>query len=312
MILACAERSFDITEGNEIVNNDDNNGNEPPSFWKETNGPANTWSLIEAGDGTVYAGAENGIVALSTFNGQIWESMKITNSIIGGLADHPNGEIYAVSDLNGVFSTTNNRSIWVSRGLTSVIPVSIGINSDGIVFVGTNDGIYRSTDNGITWTKKGLDDFWVNSILIKSIEEILVATSNGVYLSTNSGETFSLLGLPNFWINTLFWDFRGALYAGTNAFGIFKSKEAGNDWQQFGQGISSSIVNSIADNFDNEIFTGTEGGVYSYDQSENRWTLIEPNTSVTNVSSILINSGGYLFAASHQGKVYRTSKSTHQ
>ncbi|KPK29026.1 MAG: hypothetical protein AMJ61_00665 [Desulfobacterales bacterium SG8_35_2] len=312
LVLACSERSFEITDGNESVNNDDSNGNEPTSFWKQTDGPSNTWILFEARNGTVYAGAENGIVAKSTFNGQTWESDKITNSIIGDLAEHPNGEIFAVSDFDGVFSTVNNRSNWVSRGLGSVIPVSIGISADGIVFVGTNDGIYRSIDNGITWIKKGLDDFWVNRLLTKSNSEIFLATDSGVYSSTNSGESFSLLGLQSVWINTLFSDRFGNLYAGTNGFGIFKSDASGKDWHQFGQGISGSIVNSIADNFDGNIFAGTEGGVYSFDESETRWKLIEPNTTVTKVSSILINSGGYIFAASHQGNVYRTSESTNQ
>ena len=114
-----------------------------------------------------------------------WEQ---TNGPFGGtvnsLAINSNGDIFAGTDGDGVFRSSDNGDNWtqINAGLTNTKVRALAINSSGEIFVGTLSGVFRSTDNGDNWSpiNTGLTQFdVVIAFAINSSGDIFAGTFGG-------------------------------------------------------------------------------------------------------------------------------------
>lgn len=304
-LLNCAERN-PADSGIQRPNN--NGGGQTSSFWKKTYGPAHAYSMLITPEGFFFAGTQNGHIYYSFDTGQSWGQRKVADDEIIAIARHHNGNLFAASPKE-VFTSTNNGNNWTTKGITNLYIASLAINQSGRIYLGTSDGIYQSTDLGESWIKLGLINNWINDIDFSPAGNIYVSTSNGVYYSTDNGSTWILSGLENFWINTLYLDNGGILYAGTSGSGVFCSLNSGLNWDQNSDGLYNGYVNAIIISEQHRIFAGSDGSVYEYIQGINRWKLVESDPLILPVSSLVIDSNGFLFAASPSG-IYRSVNST--
>jgi hypothetical protein len=81
------------------------------------------------------------------------ESFGFTETIVTALISDSSGTVFAgcLYGSSGVFRSTNNGETWtpINEGLTSTNIQALAINSNGLIFAGTQgSGIFRSTDNG--------------------------------------------------------------------------------------------------------------------------------------------------------------------
>ncbi len=96
----------------------------------------------------------------STDGGVSWNQLVSTNNVsftyVNRLAAHPDsaGVIYAVTNANRVYKTTDGGTTWVSKLLASTDPVDIKVdqNNPAEVIVGCKEDVYLSTDYGENWT----------------------------------------------------------------------------------------------------------------------------------------------------------------
>ena len=86
----------------------------------------------------------------------------------------------------GVFRSDNNGNNWSRIGLAGSWIQTLAVSSDGDIFAGTNlDGVFRSTD-GYTWNaiNDGLTDDIINALVIDSNGRVFAGTENdGVFRS---------------------------------------------------------------------------------------------------------------------------------
>ena len=120
-----------------------------------------------------------------------WEP---TNGPHGGhifhLAVNAGGHIFAASETNGVFRSTDNGSSWTQVTSAEVDPLAI--NSSGHIFAGTQDGVLISTDNGDNWSSTGLSAHGIVSLVINSSDHIFAGNYFGdVYRSTDNGANWT-------------------------------------------------------------------------------------------------------------------------
>ena len=119
----------------------------------------------------------------------VWQQ---TNGPYGGnisaLAINANGDIFAGTEDDGVFRSTNNGATWPpsTTGLTNPFVRSLAINASGHLFAGTwGDGVFRSMDNGGGWTaiNTGLTDLTIQSLAINAGGDIFAGTEgSGVFV----------------------------------------------------------------------------------------------------------------------------------
>ena len=140
------------------------------------------------------------------------------------------GDIFVGTD-DGAFRSSDNGDNWSQLGFAAKSVISFAVNSRGDIFTGVWDfptdissGIYRSTDNGEDWTQTEITDI-VDAIVINSSDHIFAGSWEGLFLSTDNGDNWSPInsGLSITSINSLVLDYRGYVYAGTSAGGVFRS-----------------------------------------------------------------------------------------
>jgi hypothetical protein len=151
--------------------------------------------------------------------------------------------LFAGTDTNGVFISTNNGATWkpVNRGWPSNTSIwSIAVNGN-TVFAGTMNGVFRSTDTSTSWS----------------------AINSG--LPSNPG--IGSLALSG---STIF----AAFSAGSPPFGIFRSIDSGNTWSL----IKECQVKSLAVVGSN-IIASINGGMFLSRDNGNTFASVKGPSS---------------------------------
>jgi photosystem II stability/assembly factor-like uncharacterized protein len=142
-------------------------------------------------------------------------------------------------------------------------------------------GLFTTDDKGKTWRHWGWHYTKCFSAAIEPNSNgrvIYLACGNGIQKSGDSGKS---------WVITTGWEMRECLkvaidprdtetvYAAT-AYGIFKSENGGNDWQEKNQGLESTFTPSVViDPHDPRVlYAATEAGVYASTNRAERWHLL--------------------------------------
>jgi len=124
----------------------------------------------------------------------------------------------------------------------------------------------------------------------------------GVFLSTNNGTSWTQVN--NGLTNTVVLSLA---VSGTNIFagtygGVFLSMNNGASWTQVNNGLTNTWVRAIAVSGTN-IFAGTSGGVFLSTNNGTSWTQVNNGLTNTNVRSLAV-SGTNIFAATYGGGVF--------
>lgn len=189
-------------------------------------------------------------------------------------------------------------------------------------------GIYRSIDTGATWIQTGTvpTDGWgvqkVNSF-VRLGSYIYVGADKGVYRSNNNGLIWNkrdsglvytdLAGFSSSQVIPFFCIGK-YLIVGTIGSGFFLTNDSGKTWTQLAGGIPCSVVGSRVVcagitsfcQINASLLTGTSAGVYSSSDSGASWIPI--HGMVSGVVSFA-NYGGYIFAGTQNGHIYRSANS---
>lgn len=309
-------------------------GTEGDGVYGTTNAGA-TWSQVGVPGCYVWAIASSlndvGLVFASTeslgpFGGRMYKSTDfgntwalvnsgLNNSYVHAIAIDSGHRVFAGSDYQGVFRTTNNGEAWV-QVLPSVPATSLCINSNDHIFAGGYQGMHRSTDNGNTWTavNNGLTNHNVESIVIGTNGFVYAGTTHegpitgGVFRSTDNGTTWLFAGLTNNTIACLAVNSEGYLFAGSASNGVFLSMDNGVSWEQINSGLNYSNISCLAANRDGELFAGTyDVGMFRTTNNGGVWT--QTNDGLTNpfVTSVVTSVQSRILVGTGTSGMFRTA-----
>ena len=148
--------------------------------------------------------------------------------------------IYAGTEGDGIFVSTDNGENWVSinNGLQNKVVHSIFVNGKTI-FAGTEGGASYSTNNGLNWSTinsglagKGVWSFAINNFMPGN-SIIFAGTWSGIYTSTNNGTSWNRsLSNTNMPVHSIVVN-NNYIFAATMGGGVFKSSGNGFGWQDF-------------------------------------------------------------------------------
>jgi photosystem II stability/assembly factor-like uncharacterized protein len=261
------------------------------------------WSLEVDPDGNVFAAGD--IMYRSNDNGANWTPVGLILSSISNFAKNQSGDIFAITD--HIFRTHDKGGSWNQMTPpSSSNPLSMAINQNNDIWLGTDYGIYLSEDDGISWTDKGLPQKIISAVLIHSNGYIFLATQfNGILCSTDAGNSWieKNNGISSiYYFSALAENPAGDLFAGTGNDGIFRSLDTGNTWVDINSGLTNLKINSIAVKNEGMLFAATHGGGV-FRSSDNGESWVQKINGLTNlyVRSLAISENGQIFAATYAG-----------
>jgi hypothetical protein len=220
--------------------------------------------------------------------------------------------IFAGTQSNGVFLSTNNGVSWSQTALNNITVNSLAVKENNLL-AGAFGGIYLSTNNGASWIFDSLNlDYGEVTSFVLSGNNIFAGTRGsvpngiyGVYISANNGINWThtninerIISLGAIGNNIFAGKFRDGL-----DYGIYLSTNSGMNWAQISL---ETIANCFAIS-ENKIYLGTGGilyGVYLSTNNGANWT----QTALSNKSVIsLAVNGNNVFAGTVDSGFYMST-----
>lgn len=237
-------------------------------------------------------------------------------------AGYPNHIVYSPDGGHHWFSSR------VEQILSTITCFAASPNfaQDALLLAGSDgDGILRSTDGGTSWQ---LSNFGLRSLHILALafaplgeyqampgraayryEMVFAATEEGVYHSPNAGRAwkFAGKGMPNVPTLSLLVSpdfqrrptpsgsyFTGALFAGTDGAGLYRSQDGGQNWYALTTFPANATVNALMFDRRGRLLAGTgeHGILASADGGETWFPLLETEEAIL----CLVEQGGRLLA----------------
>ena len=193
---------------------------------------------------------------------------------------------------------------------------SLAVSPAGVVFAGTDgNGIFRSTDDGDNWSLLGPVDKKVQSIFIQTNGDILIGLGDefadgGIYRSADNGNTFDTLGIPEHPVTSIAINSGGDIFAGTASVGVYRSTDNGANWVQVNEGLMTNGQHptSIIVNSSGVVFAGTiNGGMFRSTNNGDNWIPINQGLTNNYILSLAIDSSGNLFAGTSGSGIFRST-----
>ena len=145
--------------------------------------------------------------------------------------------------------------------------------SDGTLYIDTQTGIYRSTADTPAWTRINTNIPTLGDMSMAEHKGALyIVSADEIFASTDDGETWNILcPRPNGrrLVGLIVTDtpqISGSrtgitMYLAFRDKGIFRSTDAGTQWDSLNEGLSGKRIHAVAE-IGNTIFAGTNAGLY--------------------------------------------------
>jgi photosystem II stability/assembly factor-like uncharacterized protein len=265
--------------------------------WQPTNLIGrNAYSFAVNSQGYVVAAVGNNGVYRSTDSGVTWASVGLPFSDTWAIGVGPHDCILAGIEGDGIYRSDATGSIWTQTGLPSTVVWSVATDTYGDLFAGTfSGGVSRSTDGGRTWGQTGLRPQDVYAIATDSQGHIY-AGCQGVYESFDKGMTWQQTNYAGPYVSCLLTPGSSVLFAGTSGGGVFRSTDAGHNWEAVNTGLNYWHITSLCASKDGHILAGTYAGLYCSSDNGDHWNLLDL-LPLVNYSSLATSPNGDIFAA---------------
>lgn len=235
----------------------------------------------------------------STDGGASWSPMGPAGSGWGLLvAPFGTGETMILTHGDGFYMTANYGDSWeLAVAGTSYAP-AVCDGSNLFAPVITAGGVYESTDLGASWSVNtyGITaSYWQAGCHTSA--GCLVGHNGGIYRSVAPGEQYqvSQQGIENAYIHTVSYiSATGTLFAAGEYHGLWKSTDAGANWEMVYPGPANWTIYDIAPGSDLHyqgpvMYAATASGVYRSDDWGDSWA--SAGFTGTQVSSVVFDPG---------------------
>lgn len=176
-----------------------------------------------------------------------------------------------------------------------------------------SDGlIYFSADNGLSWQSKsdGLpraSSFGLGGIAVSDENLAIVTKEAGVYFFDFQKDEWVSVPTDTQIIRNnpgALALYNGRIFIGTQSGGVFLSGNHGKSWTNPGKGLASLTIRKLVA-VGSKLYAGTNAGLYSYDESGNKWDR-EFGSTTLQVNGIT-EFDGNIFIGTNQGVFANTS-----
>ncbi|MEP7337417.1 MAG: Ig-like domain repeat protein, partial [Acidobacteriota bacterium] len=234
--------------------------------------------------------------------------------------------VYAGTETNGVFKSTDGGSTWNQSGLVNrrIHAMVYAPGSTTTIFAGRagyGGSIHKSTDSGATWIQTSVED-------LPDVQSLAIHPANAslLYAGCSEGRIFKSTDGGVHWALAVHWpnagDVRalvfhptdpGIVYAGIEG-GVFKSTDGGANWTALNSGLDDLGVSSllIAPDAPTTLYAGTfSSGVYKSTNGGAAWQRMINGLTGWTVYSLAFapNNSNVIYAGTNGGNRSFTSGS---
>lgn len=243
-------------------------------------------------------------------DGDTWELVLYQTEQFTDVVISPDGDVIVASNFweNGpsLYISEDNGATWIVKPIGGYREqLSLGVNSLGYIFAGTEYDLMRSTDNGDTWTyitpSEIIEQPFFESIAFDANNEIYLGLGfgNGVYHSTDHGDTWTrvfIAGEDAIAVNST-----GDVYAGS--YDLYFNDQS-NTWSPLNEGLDDlNILALCVDSMDN-VFVGTRTGIFRLNSGSETWVAV--NKGILDKEVISIHSTGGEVYAVRNGLLFKS------
>jgi len=234
----------------------------------------------------IYAATKGGGVYKTVDGGSSWVQVNnglTTLDVFPLVIDRKSPQILFAGNSEGIFKSSEGALTWneLSDVSAAINVIVIYPTDSNLIYIGTeNEGIFKSNDGGTTWTSlnNGLREYdfmglpVVNTLYVDPSNKlnIYAGTSRGVFRTQDGGLNWKPInkGIAVAFVSPAVYSIKvsssnpSVIYIGTLS-GVFKSTDGGEAWNKISElaEIETRVV--IGDKDDQNIYIGTENGVYT-------------------------------------------------
>jgi photosystem II stability/assembly factor-like uncharacterized protein len=242
----------------------------------------------------------------------------LTGENVISLAIKSNGYIYAGTNTNGAYKSTNNGDSWwlVLGLLNNVVRVfSLAFDALGNVYAGTYSvGLLRSTDDGVGWSNvtNGLPQSDVRVIAISPTGTFFASDDGSIYRSSDNGSSWNEVrhssGGSSGGFQTITFGSSRVYIGGDD--GFYYSTNDGINWTWVGSLTHAPL--RLAVNDSGYVFAGTSGwGVFRSTNLGVNWAAVNTDLGNLNINTIAINSSDVIYVGTTGGVYVSTDNGSH-
>ena len=278
--------------------------------WDKIGIPLNLFvnQLFYDGDSHLYSASIDGLYKLniSTLKTELLTS---NLGVIPVYSVTRNAPYIFIATSLGIYRTSNEGINWtrINTGLTN-------FNINYILSIGTTqlcatrNGLFLSSDNGNSWAQISSIPITasVNSLLQIDQNNIIAGTSLGLYISTDIGISWRLINTGFGNIDISFLDINNSLLIAGNYNTLYKSSNKGSTWSIFTSNFNRGFINNIAINLFEEVYVGTNEGVFRSVNNGNNWIELKAGLSNVDTRTLKLIGSSYLFAGTYGGSIFTT------
>ena len=292
----------DTVDGGEVLNN-------PIDFWKNTSqvstDPKNVVinKLFTYNDSYILAGTDSGIYRSVNF-GAKWKHFLAEKTGINSFCQTSSGIIFAGSDGNGIYQSSDAGVSWINSGLSGKTVQSLASKEDIGTFAGTLSGVYKFNPVSDEWNSIGLID---TIILCLEIDD------NGYLYAGTSGKGVLRLNAQGQWIKTKMdigqiADLKiyknNSLLVSLWGQGLFILSDNGTKLKSTGIGQPNYVYGIAVDTLNNIFTSHYDIGILASADEGVTWSVLNSGLNADQNQSIVCTRGGQLFTASDNHGVY--------
>ena len=290
------------------------------------------YSMITSG-GNIFSMTEGGLYR-SLNRGATWECGNHYVNINAHCLDvDSKGTLFLADD--SLYSSTDFGESWNALPITGF---TVAVNKDDDIFAGGYlTSIDRSIDQGHSW--QSLSMYGCSTLVagksgnLYGIGGSMFIESSDVGTSWKTISSITSLIKINIYSSTAFAiqscaEIHGKVFLGVYS-GVIVSSDTGTTWSYQNQGLplvvkltnyfgdstiqfyDFPIITAITSNANGDVFIGSDHGIYYWPHGGDQWHAFNQGLPASvSVSSLAIDSSGYLYAGTTDGMIFKSTLTT--
>ena len=272
---------------------------------------AHVRSLLEACDGTIWAGTVEGLYELARGQKQ-FKRVGGIHATVRSLQEMENGDLLAASIGEGIYRVHNDEvtPLATPKTLLSNAVLVMLKDSDGDLWIGTEVGLMRLSKSAVRIVDIPDNEISDNATVSLDVDGGLWAAYKQLFhVRGNDLIPWHFPGMNGVHVRNVFRARDGSIWIGTDGNGLYHETSSGLLHYDIGNGLVNNFVRSITEAKDGSFWIGTDYGVSHLIPHGSRSFTIKNELVYNSIRCIFEDRNGDVWIGTDRGLSHRRGES---